>query len=81
MTVAGLWLRLVVILHPSFYWILGGQVLGGLASPFMLNAAAKLGATWFPPSERVLATSIGAVFLQVGNAIAFKVPTWYFQEQ
>lgn len=24
LTTAGLWLRLVVIIHPSFYWILGG---------------------------------------------------------
>ena len=80
LTTAGLWLRLVVIIHPSFYWILGGQVLGGVANPFLLNAAAKVASTWFPPKERALATSIGAVFVQVGNAVAFVAPIYYFKE-
>lgn len=73
-----MWIRLIVIIHPQFYWVLVGQVLGGIGSPMLLNSAAKLGTTWFPANERPLATSIGAVFLQVGNAIAFKLPTWYF---
>ncbi len=78
LTTVGMWVRLVVIVSPHFYWVLVGQVLAGIGSPLLLNAAAKVGTTWFPSNERALATSLGAVFLQVGNAVAFKLPTWFF---
>ena len=80
LTVGGMWIRLIVVLSPNFMWVLIGQVVAGIGSPMLLNAAAKVGTTWFPASERALATSLGAVFLQVGNAIAFKLPTWYFKD-
>ena len=68
------------MLDPWFYWVIFGQVIAGVGSPFLLNSAAKLATTWFGPKERVIATTLGAVSLQVGNGIAFKMPSFFFDD-
>ena len=52
--------------------------MAAIAGPMLVNSAAKLATTWFKPVERAVATSLGAVFLEVGLAIAFKMPAFYF---
>ena len=80
MTAVGAWVRNIVMLDPWFYWVIFGQVIAGVGSPFLLNSAAKLANAWFGPKERVIATTLGAVSLQVGNGIAFKMPTFFFDD-
>lgn len=55
-------------------------MIAAVAGPLLVNSAAKLATTWFRPVERAIATSLGAVFLEVGLAIAYKMPAFYFYE-
>ncbi len=76
--VIGVWMRLIVVLEPNFYWVLLGQTFAAIAAPLLSNSSAKLATLWFKPSERGVATSLGVVFLELGLALAFKMPSWYF---
>lgn len=58
----------------SFYFALLGQGIASLAQPLLLNAPPKLSATWFSPTSRPLATTIGVASGSVGIAIGLLVP-------
>jgi MFS family permease len=61
-------------LHPgSFRMVLAGQVVLGLAQPFVLNAATTLGAKWFPLKERGLAVGLACLAQFLGITLAMVV--------
>jgi len=57
----------------SFWLVLGGQLLVGIAQPFFMAAPAQLSMEWFPQNERGLATSIAILSQVLGQAIIFLV--------
>ncbi|XP_029461079.1 solute carrier family 49 member 4 isoform X3 [Rhinatrema bivittatum] len=50
-----------------------GQLLNGLGSPTVINAAPFLSMTWFSPDERTTATAIAGMVNYLGGACAFLV--------
>ena len=50
-----------------------GQAINGLASSVLWFSCTKISATWFPPSERTISTSIALVSGGFGVAISFVV--------
>ena len=46
--------------------VLLGQVLGALAQPFFTNMPANIAGTWFPMSQREIATTIASIFNPLG---------------
>ena len=72
-TAAGSWLKVLGALVSSasaarYCVVMLGAMLGGISQPVLLNIASLLSSTWFPPSQRDFATSIGALIAPVGNA-------------
>eukprot|EP00762_Andalucia_godoyi_P006183 ANDGO_01614.mRNA.1 Uncharacterized protein B0416.5 len=57
----------------SFYVVLCGQTLCAAAQAFILPSPSKLAGDWFLPSERTLATTIGALSNVLGVAFAFGI--------
>jgi hypothetical protein len=51
-----------------------GQLLGALAQPIFLSTPAVVAANWFPVSERDIATTVGALFNPLGNALGQVIP-------
>lgn len=52
-----------------------GQCIGGLAQPIFTNSPSRIAGDWFPPSQRDLATIVGAMSNPLGNAIGSLIPT------
>ncbi|XP_070175531.1 solute carrier family 49 member 4-like isoform X2 [Littorina saxatilis] len=50
-----------------------GQALNGLAGPIAMAGPPAVSATWFPPEQRTLATSIGTFFSMFGMASGFLI--------
>eukprot|EP01012_Entosiphon_sulcatum_P002514 TRINITY_DN10538_c0_g1_i1.p1 TRINITY_DN10538_c0_g1~~TRINITY_DN10538_c0_g1_i1.p1 ORF type:complete len:498 (+),score=85.04 TRINITY_DN10538_c0_g1_i1:91-1494(+) len=78
-TCVGCWIRYL----PRDSWssittvqvvLVGGQVLGAVGQPFILNAAPQLAAVWFNEQQRVLATALGSMANALGTAVGFLIP-------
>ncbi|KAK7093171.1 solute carrier family 49 member 4 homolog [Littorina saxatilis] len=50
-----------------------GQALNGLAGPIAMAGPPAVSATWFPPEQRTLATSVGTFFGMFGTASGFLI--------
>eukprot|EP00096_Caligus_rogercresseyi_P014918 TRINITY_DN7380_c0_g1_i1.p1 TRINITY_DN7380_c0_g1~~TRINITY_DN7380_c0_g1_i1.p1 ORF type:complete len:450 (-),score=101.18 TRINITY_DN7380_c0_g1_i1:185-1534(-) len=50
-----------------------GSIMNGVSGTMVLSAPAVLSSTWFPPSERTIATSISQMFAVFGNALSLLV--------
>jgi MFS family permease len=53
--------------------VLGGQILLGIAQPFILNAATSLGARWFPLRERGTAVGLASLAQYLGIVLAMAI--------
>ena len=63
----------------SFWYILVGNCLGGIAQPFLINPPAQLAAVWFRPDrvtnrQRTMATTVGSMAFPLGVAVGFLLP-------
>jgi len=77
----GSWIRVAGSNQHNYYAVLFvGQCLCAAAQCFILHIPPLLAAFWFSPSERSLATSIGAVCNQLGIAVGFLVTTLLVNE-
>jgi FLVCR family feline leukemia virus subgroup C receptor-related protein len=65
----------------SFAFAMLGQFLASVAQTFILATPPKVARNWFPPSEVVTATSVGALCNQAGIAIGFYLSPLVLQEQ
>jgi MFS family permease len=81
LTVAGALLRYIAALNDghnshatTYFLMLLGQSLGALAQPIFLGYPAALASIWFSVEERDIATTIGAMFSPIGNAVGQLVP-------
>lgn len=61
----------------TYYLMLLGQTLGSLAQPVFLNMPSVIASTWFPMSERDIATTIGAISSPIANAIGSVLPVLF----
>eukprot|EP01114_Cavostelium_apophysatum_P000430 TRINITY_DN10395_c0_g1_i1.p1 TRINITY_DN10395_c0_g1~~TRINITY_DN10395_c0_g1_i1.p1 ORF type:complete len:432 (-),score=26.91 TRINITY_DN10395_c0_g1_i1:263-1558(-) len=68
---AGAAVRILARGPHTFYWVIIGQVLNGLAGPVSLIAVTQISALWFHPNERTLATSVTSNASWLGSAIGF----------
>ncbi|EAR83953.1 MFS transporter (macronuclear) [Tetrahymena thermophila SB210] len=73
-TVIGAWIRLLI--NENFGWAIFGQVLGGIAQPFILNAPTQIAAVWFKPQQRQMATAILSLVNVIGVGIGFLFPSF-----
>lgn len=82
-TVAGSLLRYIATLtlaagdlgHADTYWLMFlGQCLAAIAQPVFLNMPPAIALIWFPPAERDIATTIGAMVCPIGLAIGQIIP-------
>lgn len=48
---AGAWLRLLITVNDNFVWAIIGQLIAGIANPFVLSAPTKISVIWFPKSQ------------------------------
>ncbi|KAL4430217.1 hypothetical protein ABPG74_014776 [Tetrahymena malaccensis] len=71
-TVIGAWVRLLI--NQNFGWAIFGQVLGGIAQPFILNAPAQIAAVWFKPKQ--MATAILSLVNVIGVGLGFLIPSF-----
>ena len=55
----------------AYSYVVAGQLLASIVSAIVLIIPGKLSATWFPPNERGLSTSIGVFMNIFGMAIGF----------
>lgn len=69
----GAGLKALVNVH--FEFVFAGQVLCGLAQPFIMTAPAVLATQWFETDRRVMAITIGANSNTIGMAIGTVFPT------
>ena len=75
LTAAGCWVRYLSTAaflpggHVPYALLLVGQCMAAVAQPLLTNVPAKLAETWFPQSQRDIATTIGALFNPLGNAV------------
>ncbi|EAR83954.2 MFS transporter (macronuclear) [Tetrahymena thermophila SB210] len=73
-TIVGAWIRLLI--NDSFGWAILGQVFGGIAQPFILNAPTQIAAVWFKPQQRQIATAILSLINVIGVGIGFLFPSF-----
>jgi len=78
LTLGGLWIR--VFADRSFYYILAGHTLGGIAQPLFFNIPQKISAVWFGPEERNYATSTMVLGFTVAGLISVYVPQYFVTE-
>lgn len=64
----------------TYYLMLLGQTLGSLAQPVFLNMPSVIASTWFPVTERDIATTIGAVSSPIANAIGSVLPVLFVHQ-
>lgn len=55
---------------------MSGQIVGAMAQPLAMFSPARLAALWFPPDQRALATTIGAMGNPLGVLIGSVVPPY-----
>lgn len=67
----GAWVRYIGKNSDGFPIALTGQSIAAVAQTFILAIPPKVAANWFPNTERTLATSIAAIFNQLGIAGGF----------
>lgn len=51
-----------------YFFLLFGQSLAAIAQPFFCNIPAGVASVWFPSKDRDIATTIGSLFMPIGNA-------------
>ncbi|KAA6411043.1 MAG: hypothetical protein FRX48_05354 [Lasallia pustulata] len=66
----GNWLRYLASRLPSLPTLLIGQVLIGLAQPFVLTTPTAYSSLWFPPHHRVTTTALASLANPLGGALA-----------
>ena len=70
MNIAGAWARYVLCFYfKDFRFVLIGQALIAIASPFFQNGPSKLATKWFGDNERALATTIASLSPALGCII------------
>eukprot|EP01127_Copromyxa_protea_P020950 TRINITY_DN7080_c0_g1_i1.p1 TRINITY_DN7080_c0_g1~~TRINITY_DN7080_c0_g1_i1.p1 ORF type:complete len:436 (-),score=41.56 TRINITY_DN7080_c0_g1_i1:13-1224(-) len=74
----GAWVRYAGVMVPvsdmsRYYIVFAGQTVCSLAQCFILQVPPLVANSWFPVHQRALATSISALFNQLGVAIGFLV--------
>ena len=65
-----------IISNDDYYFLVfahTGSILNGIAGATVMSAPPVLSSIWFPPEQRILATSIGQVFTQVGTGLSFSI--------
>ena len=65
-----------IISTDNYYFLVfahTGSILNGIAGATVMSAPPVLSSIWFPPEQRILATSIGQVFTQIGTGLSFSV--------
>lgn len=72
----GAWVRYIGVVVPvsrsGEYWIvMAGQTIASMSQCFILQVPPLISDRWFPVHQRALATSIGALWNQLGIAIGF----------
>jgi hypothetical protein len=75
LTIAGVWLRLMVQVTDSFSYVIAGQVLIACGQPFFFNTISHLSSAWFGEKERVTAVTIMSNSIPVGSLIANVIPS------
>lgn len=58
----------------AFACLVGGQTLGAIAQPLILNTPTRLTADWFPATERDLATVVATMANVLGQMLGSLVP-------
>jgi len=71
-TAIGLWVTCLI--NKSFIYVLAGQTICALASPFIINAPTKITSNWFAENERSFATMVGACANIFGICVGFFLP-------
>jgi len=77
-TLVGGWLRCLIDIN--FHLVYIGQVLSAIGQPFFMNVPAKLGAIWFKPEHRTMATTVASIANPIGAAIGFLIPSFFITE-
>ncbi len=67
-------LRVFALMGPNYWLLLFFQIMCAIGQPFVMNSFTKLAASWFPQSEKTLATGLGTISLFIGVLIAFLTP-------
>ncbi|MHA1441994.1 MAG: MFS transporter [Candidatus Heimdallarchaeota archaeon] len=67
-------LRAFALFGPNFWLLLVFHIMCAVGQPFVMNSFTKLASTWFPQSEKTMASGLGTMSLFVGVLIAFLVP-------
>ena len=71
---AGASFRMVKVEGASFLWLSHvGSIFNGIAGALVMSAPSALSAAWFPPNERMIATSISQAFAFLGSGLSFLV--------
>lgn len=75
-TIIGAWMRLLIADY-GFGFALIGSCLIASVQPFILNSPSKVATVWFGDDERSTATAIGLFAFNMGNLVAFVLPSFY----
>eukprot|EP00672_Neobodo_designis_P015264 CAMPEP_0174845428 /NCGR_PEP_ID=MMETSP1114-20130205/11721_1 /TAXON_ID=312471 /ORGANISM="Neobodo designis, Strain CCAP 1951/1" /LENGTH=242 /DNA_ID=CAMNT_0016079673 /DNA_START=56 /DNA_END=780 /DNA_ORIENTATION=+ len=68
-------LKLIAVAPLKAFWLMAlGQAFSGIGQIFFLALPPLLAATWFPTSERSLATALGSLSMFLGMALGSAVP-------
>ena len=71
---AGAAFRMVKVHGTAFLWLSHvGSIFNGIAGALVMSAPSALSAAWFPPNERMIATSISQAFAFLGSGLSFLV--------
>ena len=74
--IVGIGLRLLV--NYSFAWVIVGQVVAGIARPFILNCQAKISANWFRAETRGGVTQFLTLVLNISLILGILFPSLIF---
>ncbi|KAB0798372.1 hypothetical protein PPYR_09365 [Photinus pyralis] len=78
-TTLGTWIKVGAV-SPDRYWVLMlGQVIISISKVVVMPVPPKLAAVWFPAKEVSSACSISVIGIQMGLAVGFLVPPFFFQ--
>ena len=70
-----------ILINKGFWISIVGQILCGIAQPFLVNAPAKMAATWFAASERLTALTLCVTAVIIGAAIGFIFPVFFITDE
>lgn len=71
---AGAGLRMIKVEGTAFLWLSHfGSIFNGIAGALVMSAPSALSAAWFPPNERMIATSISQACAFLGSGLSFLV--------